>query len=88
MEKSSMTFGFEALHHMISGQQVSPASICCEAGASMHNILARVDRYDREQLYEYKLRVPGVIVVGRRGIHLFRTLRVISHATRKVPSIF
>jgi len=54
----------------------------------MHNLSARWERYDKEQLYEYKLWVPGVIDDGGSGIHMFCTLRVISHAIDELPSIF
>jgi len=54
-----MTYGFDALHRMISRQQVSAASVCCQAGASRNNISARSDQCDGEQLCEYKLWVPG-----------------------------
>jgi len=54
----------------------------------MHNLSARLQGYDKGQLYEYKLWVPRGINAGGCGIHMFCTLRVISHATLEVPSIF
>jgi len=47
------------LYHMNSPQLAATASQHCKVGASMHNVLIRLNWYDREQLEDYKLRVPG-----------------------------